>query len=188
MFYFFIIIFLLLMSDHFKTQLLWYFTKLTTKIELWSKKKNKDEFSIIRIYKINNMKNEEVNKKNYLFHKNKLTINCNNNEQNFLIKFLFKNYIFKIILTNSELKNFEFNFDKVNEPRYLSVLGDENQDITDIINQYSGPERNFYINKINFNLEKIYGDLDFKIKSKKFKIIDNKANEKDIINIKNLVN
>lgn len=188
MFYFFIIIFLLLMSDKLKTQLLWYYTKIATNLELWYKNKDKEDFCILSIYKLNNNKNELVNKKKYVFYKNKLSINYNDNEQNFLIKFKFKNSNFKIILTNSELKNFEFNFDKVNEPKYLSVLGDENQDITDIINQYSGPERNFYLNKINFNLEKIYEDLDFKIKSKKFKIIDNKADEKDIININNFVN
>ena len=178
------------MSDKFKTQLLWYYTKTATNIELWYKNKDKDkeDFCILSIYKLKNYKNELVNKKKYVFYKNKLSINCNDNDQNFLIKFKFKNSNFRIILNNYELKSFDFNFIKVEEPKYLSVLSQENEDITDIINQYSGPERDFYLNKLDFNLERIYQDTDFKTESDQFKIVNNLADEKEINNIKNFIN
>ncbi len=187
MFYCFIVFSLLLMSNHFKTNLLWNYTKLMTYIELWSNSKNKDELMILNIYKLQDLKNEIINKKNYIFYNFKLTINNSNELQNYLIKFKFKNINFRIILNNQELKRFDFKFTNVLESKYLSILNEDNQDLTDIINQYSGPERNFYKKQINFNLENIYQDYDFKTKKNKFKIVNNNADEIEINNIKDLI-
>jgi len=183
MFYIFIFICLLFMSDNIKTKLLWNYTKLITYIELWNKNKNKDELIILNIYKLKSLKSEIVNKKNYIFHNFKLKINNSDELQNYKIKFNYKNKNFRIILNIKELKTFNFKFNNVLESKFLSVLNEEDQDITDIINQYSGPERNFYQNKINFNIEKIYQDSDFKNIGNKFKIINNLADEKEIYNI-----
>lgn len=186
MLYFLIMTFLLLMSNNIKTQILWFYTKLMTNIELWSKDKNKNnnELTILNVFQLDNLKYNLVDKKNYLFHNHKLSINSNNKLQNYMIKFKFKNNNFRIILNNHELNSFDFKFSKVEQPKFLSVINEDNQDITNIINEYSGPERNFYKDKFKFNLEQIYLDSEFKSKTYKFKIIDNKAEEKEINNIK----
>lgn len=190
MFYFLIFIFLLLMNDNIRIQLLWNYTKFVTNIELYfSKKKTKDKVEIINIYKINtylltNPKKELLKKKNYIFHNNKISIKSANNFQKLLIKFKFNNQNFRVILDSNEINNFYFDFKNVIEPKYLSVLNEKNQDITDIINEYSGPERNFYKNKINFDLKNIYYDLDFKsMNEEKFKAVNNLADEVEINNI-----
>jgi hypothetical protein len=194
MFYFIIFISLLLMSDSFKTTILWNYTKITTRIGMWCKKKDTSDLIIQNIYKVNgykmeNIKNELIKNKNYIFHDEKITIKNINEHQKLLVKYKFKNHNFRIILSYNYLKNFKFKFSNIQEPKYLSILNDKEQDITQIINEYSGPERKFYQNIINFSIQDIFLDSDLRIgNDEKFKIIDNKADEKDINKITELIN
>ena len=74
---------------------------------------------------------------------------------------------------------------KVKDPKYLSILNNNNDDITHIINEYSGPNRDFYrkFNILNQNILKLDKDL---ILTKNLKIIDNNVNEIEIENIEEI--
>jgi hypothetical protein len=161
--------FLLLMSDNFKTQLLWYYTKISTKIEIYFSK-NKLEKELVILEVINLIKNKKISSNEYFLKNKKLILNFNSENDIFKIIFKLNNQKFRIILQSLQLKNFNFEFNKIEDPKYLSVVNQKNEDITNIINQYSGPLRNFYNNELD--IEKLPLDKDFK-NSSNFEIIDN---------------
>lgn len=193
MFYFFIFISLLLMSNQIRTNILWNYTKLMTKIELWTKKKENNDLIIQNIYEVNGyklyyVKNKLIKNKNYIFHNGKITFKNINEYQKLLVKYKFKNNNFRIILPYIKLKNFIFDFTNIEEAKFLSITNDNDQDITQIINEYSGPLRNFYKDKVEFFLNDIYLDSDLKLGNEnKFKIVNNMANEIKINNIKEFI-
>lgn len=193
MFYFFIFISLLLMSNKIRTNILWNYTKLMTKIEIWSKKKENNDLIIQNIYEVNgynmgSLKNKLIKNKNYIFHDGKISFKNINEYQKLLVKYKFKNNNFRIILPYTQLKDFIFDFTNIEEPKFLSITNDNEQDITQIINEYSGPLRNFYKNKVEFLLQNIYLDSDLKLGNEdKFKIVNNMADEIEINNIKEFI-
>ena len=185
MFYIFIFFSILLMNENIKTQILWNYTRLTTTIDLWiNKRQNNNELIIKNIISIN--KKSNIKKKNYVYCDYKLAINSKDQNEKFIIKYKFKNNNFRIILNNTQLKLFNFRFVNVTEPNYLSVLNSSNYELTDIINEYAGPNRTFYQEQIDFNIEDIYLDSEFKV-NYKYNIINNMADEIEINNIKELL-
>lgn len=193
MFYFFIFISLLLMSNQIRSNILWNYTKLMTKIELWTKKKENNDLIIQNIYEVNgykmgSLKNKLIKNKNYIFHDGKISFKNINEYQKLLVKYKFKNNNFRIILPYTQLKDFIFDFTNIEEPKFLSITNDNDQDITQIINEYSGPLRNFYKDKVEFLLQNIYLDSDLKLGNEdKFKIVNNMADEIEINNIKEFI-
>jgi hypothetical protein len=187
---FFILIFLslLFLKENIKTKLLWNYTKLTTYFDLWLNKNNNEvsNFEILSVYSINQKK--YINKKNIRVSEKKIIINSDSdNDESYLIKYKLKNNNFRIIITEKELKEINLIIENIKEPSYLSVLNHNKEDITDIINQHSGPNRNFYLNQIKLYTDKL--DLDPELNNcQDINIIDNLANEFKLSKLSDFIN
>ena len=186
MYYYFFIFFLLIFiikkmsNNNFKTFLLWKYSALKAKYEIYIKK-NEKEFYVKEV--INLINNTKINNDKYFILNKKLHIN--NIDELFLIKYRYQSNDFRLILDHENLDKFSFNFLKVKDPKYLFILNNNNDDITHIINEYSGPNNEFYhkFNILNQNILKLDKDL---ILTKNLKIIDNNVNEMEIENIEDL--
>jgi hypothetical protein len=155
MYIYFNLLFLLLPIIYYnKNFLIWNILKYSSRLENYLFPKNKG-------IKIKSVKNLENNKKlDYRLFNKKLKII--DKFDKILVTYKIDDHIFKVILDMNTLNKFEFMNEKIKPKIILSALNQNNEDITEVLNSYSGPKRNFNLNILKIEIKDILKDTKLK--------------------------
>ena len=142
--------------------------KYNSRIETYLFPKNKG----IKILSVKNLENGNI--LNYNLSNNKLLVK--EKFDKLLVTYKIDDHLFKVILDSNIISKFEFKNEKMNPKLILSALNQNNEDITDILNSYSGPKSNFNMDILKIEIIDILKDQKLK-NTIKVRIIDNNAME-----------
>jgi hypothetical protein len=110
----------------------------------------------------------------FILNNNKLILN--DNFENVLVNYRINESKFRVILNKENIKHFEFIDSNIDPRIILNAIDQNNKDISDILDEYSGPKRNFYNHIIKMEIKDILKDSELK-DSKIINIIDNDVSE-----------
>ena len=178
MIYYLIIVPLFIVYTYYNiSDILWNINKLVTTLEKYFLKENTG----VKINSIINIENNKNLTSKFLIKNNLLYINDDFNK--ILVKYQINQEKYRIILNNTSITKYLFKEYKIKPKVILSAEDQNKRDITNILNEYSGPERNFYIKNIKLEISDILKDDELS-NLKYIKIIDNNIDEY-LINVKN---
>lgn len=178
MLYYFIIFKISIIYTYYNiNNILWNINKVLTNLEKYFFKENIG----VKITSIINIENNKNLTSKFCIKNDLLYINDDFNK--ILVKYQINQEKFRIILNKTSITKYLFKEYEIKPKVILSAEDQNKNDITNILNEYSGPERNFYIKSIKLEILDILKDKELS-NLEYINIIDNNVDEY-LIDIKN---